>query len=88
MDRIIVKTKDELIEIIKGYPVDADLNHLDVSLITDMSGLFRSSKFNGDISQWDVSKIVNMIGMSNHTQLKVELPDIKLGRTILGEWNK
>ena len=49
---VVVSTKQELINIIKSSPVDANLNYLDVSGITDMSDLFANSKFTGDISKW------------------------------------
>jgi surface protein len=55
--------KDGLAKILRSCEVDADLNYLDVSGITDMVGMFNGSQFNGDISKWDVSKVRSMHGM-------------------------
>ena len=61
------ETKDELIKVIqmllgKG---ETDLNCIDTSKITDMSGLF-TNIFNElvfDVSEWDVSNVTNMESM-------------------------
>jgi surface protein len=52
---------------IKRLGDDANLNHLDVSNITSMEGLFKKRGgeyyFNGDISGWDVSNVRSMRSM-------------------------
>ena len=55
--------KDIVNQLIKERGNDGDFNDIDTSEITDMSGLFENSKFNGDISKWDVSNVTNMYRM-------------------------
>ena len=58
------KTKEELNDLIrkriKEEGNNVNLNDIDVSNITDMSGLFSITTFNGDISGWDVSNVTDM----------------------------
>ena len=71
------KTKDELKDIInqriKSEGNECDLNDIDTSNITDMSGLFVSSEFNGDISKWDVSNVTDMEGMFRFSKFNGDL---------------
>ena len=82
--RYFPKTAEELINIIKdeikkkGW--NCNLNHIDVSKITDMSSLFSSdyyghglNRFNGDISKWDVSSVKDMRRMFMHSKFKSDL---------------
>lgn len=65
--KIKAHDRDELVSIIEkeidSYGYDVDLNHIDVSEITDFYGVFGNSKFVGDISKWDVSKGENFSKM-------------------------
>lgn len=64
VNTIIAKDKWHLLKLIEEHVKregnECDLNHIDTSLITDMSHLFCESKFKGDISQWDTSNVTDM----------------------------
>ena len=74
---IVVENKEELKKLIKQrievLGPNCDLNDIDVSHITDMSGIFRSSTFNGDISAWDVSNVTNMRGMFQYSDFNGDI---------------
>ena len=61
------KNKQELIKIIKDTiekeGPNCNLNFINTSKITDMSRLFETSSFDGDISGWDVHNVENMSSM-------------------------
>ena len=44
------------------------INEWDVSMITNMTHIFASTKFNGDISNWDVSRVTDMTGIFRKTK--------------------
>lgn len=88
-EKIIATDKDRLAYHIKyeikTYGYQCDLNHIDVSEITDMSRLFERSEFNGDISKWDVSKVKNMYCIFYKSKFKC---DISLWRPLKIESTK
>lgn len=63
----IYVTQNNIKDVIRAcmikYGPAVDLNKLDISSVTDMSGLFEGTGFVGDISQWDVSHVTNMSRM-------------------------
>ena len=75
---IAVNNKKELKSLInqriREQGLNCNLNNIDVSRVTDMSELFMSSKFNGDISAWDVSHVKDMHSMFAFSSLEGHEP--------------
>ena len=49
-----------IVEEIERNGPNCDLNHLDISQVTSLAGVFSDLPFTGDISKWDVSHIVSL----------------------------
>jgi len=69
-DDNIKETVKEQIELLGN---EADLNHLDVSLVTNMGDMFFESEFNGNISKWSVSSVAFMVGMFYESQFNGDI---------------
>ena len=80
-------SKNELVMIIRDRiskeGPSCDLNDIDTSLITDMTGLFYDSDFNGDISEWNVSNIENMSRMFDDSKFSQDISSWKISKNCL-----
>ena len=68
--------KDE----VKRLGKHANLNHIDVSQVTDMSALFHKLDFDGDIFLWDVSNVVDMSGMFANSSFDGDISHWNVGK--------
>lgn len=80
------KTTQALIDCIRKEMIlsgkKCDLNHINTSLITDMSYLFYKSEFNGDISKWDVSQVTSMKDMFNDSKFNGDVSNWQVNKVV------
>ena len=64
---------------------DADLNHLDVSDVTDFRRAFYNRRFVGDISKWDMSNARNTSEMFSHAAVQVDISNWDVSSVVIAK---
>ncbi len=83
---IRIESKEQLQDIINNCSVDADLNNLDVSKLTDLSYLFKDHPFRGNISKWDVSNVTDMTCIFFNSQVNCDISQWDTSNVIDKSW--
>ena len=79
----MVKATDSTIkalvdDALREHGIGVDLNFIDTSEVTDMSELFRNTKFIGDISKWNTSKVTDINYMFYSSVFNGDLSDLDM----------
>lgn len=74
---IVVENEKQLRQIvlktIRTQGPQCSLNHLDVSAVTSMDGIFRQVDFKGDISQWNTGNVLSMQKMFDRSSFNGDI---------------
>ena len=78
MKNIIIAQNREHLQLIiqqeiELYGNECNLNHINTSLVTDMSLIFYKSKFNGNINQWNTSHVAYMYRMFSESEFNGDI---------------